>query len=177
MKKQFFIFISLLFSGLCAAQTETLDGKWEGVITLDTSGFQQVQVINFTVQLRQSGKAAWGIYTRGNDTVRKIAECTGKLIIRLKDENEIIRIYQDGVEANRIAYDLCMYMNFLDAVYLRNDDNEELLQGRWFGDTGNKAGVDGAAGRFYLKKIKTSTDIDVDKYFPRLARIIRRYNR
>lgn len=177
MKKSFFILISLLFSGWCAAQTETLDGKWEGVITLDTSSFQQVQVLSFTVQLRQSGKAAWGIYTRGNDTVRQTSECTGKLIIRLKDENEIIRIYQDGVEANRIAYDLCMYMNFLDAVYLRGDDNEELLQGRWFGNMGNKGGVDGTAGRFYLKKIKTSTDTDVDKYFPNLAKLIRRFNR
>ena len=177
MKKYFFSFISLLLSGWCTAQTETLEGKWEGVITLDTSSFQQVQVINFTVQLRQSGKAVWGIYSRGDDTVKHTSECTGKLTIRLKDENEIIRIYQEDVETNNIPYSLCTFMNFLDAVYLKNDEKEELLQGRWFGDTGSMRGVDGAIGRFYLKKVKTSADIDVDKYFPRLTRLIRRFNK
>ena len=174
MKRQilFFLLLPVCFCGL--AQTENLEGKWKGYITLDTSGFQQV--IEFGVQFRQSGKAVWGIYIRGGDTVFNSADCTGKLIARLDDkDNSVITIYQDGVESNHIPLAMCSYLNILEAIYSK-EEGVEFLKGRWFSEPGSRLGLEGAAGRFRFEKVSPVPDIEVDKYFPNLSRLIKKFN-
>ena len=175
MKKQIFFFLLSLISFCSWAQSPNLEGKWKGVITLDTG--QIHQEIAFSVQFRQSGNAVWGIYARGKNAVINSADCTGRLTAGLNDKkNSIIQIFQDGVEGNKIPLDLCFYMNFLEAEY-SNAENTEHLKGRWFGNFIDKRyGADRASGTFQLEKVSAVTDIEVDKYFPNLARLIKKFN-
>ena len=178
MKKQILFSILSLISFCSVAQTQNLEGKWKGVLTLDTGQSRQThQEIEFIVQFRQSGNAVWGIYVRGNNTGKKTADCTGRLTAGINNKKDsTIQIFQDGIEANKIPLDLCFYMNFLEADYSKNE-NTEYLKGRWFGNPIlKKYGSDAASGTFQLEKISPVTDIEVDKYFPNLARLIRRYN-
>ncbi len=178
MKKQILSFLLPLISFCSLAQTQNLEGKWEGVMTLDTSQNRQYhQEIAFSVQFRQSGNAVWGIYERGKKAVINSADCTGRLTAGLDDKrNSTIVIFQDGIEGNKIPLDLCFYMNFLEADYSK-DENTEHLKGRWFGNPiAKRFGSDMASGTFQLKKISPVADMEVDKYFPNLARLIKKYN-
>ena len=178
MKKQILFFLLPLISFCSLAQTQNLEGKWKGVMTLDTSqNRQSQQEIAFSVQFRQSGNAVWGIYERGKNAVINSADCTGRLTAGLNDKkNSTIIIFQDGIEANKIPLDLCFYMNFLEADYSK-DENTEHLKGRWFGNPiAKRFGSDVASGTFHLEKISPVTDMEVDKYFPNLARLIKKFN-
>jgi hypothetical protein len=119
----------------------------------------------------------WGIYARGMDTVINSADCTGRLTAGLSNKRgSTIQIFQDGIEENKIPLDLCFYMNFLEADYSK-DENTEHLKGRWFGSPiAKRFGSDVASGTFQLKKISPVTDMEVDKYFPNLARLIKKLN-
>ncbi|MEK7225008.1 MAG: hypothetical protein AAB221_04925, partial [Bacteroidota bacterium] len=165
-----------LISFCSFAQTQNLEGKWKGVITMDTSGYYK-QVITFSVQFRQSGNAIWGIYVKGNDPVKNTADCTGRLTAGLNNKNgSVIKIFQDGIEKNNIPLDLCLYMNFLEADYSK-EENAEYLKGKWFGNPNyRRYGVDRASGSFQLEKTSPVVDIEVDKYFPNLARLIKEFN-
>ena len=178
MKKQILFSLLPLISFCSLAQTPNLEGKWKGVITLDTSqNRQNHEEIAFVVQFRQSGNAVWGIYTRGKNAVINSADCAGRLTAGLDNKsNSTIEIFQDGVEGNKIPLDLCFYMNFLEADYSK-DENTEHLKGRWFGNPiAKRFGSDIASGTFQLEKISPVTDIEVDKYFPNLARLIKKFN-
>ena len=178
MKKQILFSLLSLISFCSLAQTQNLEGKWKGVITLDTGqNRQNHQEIAFSVQFRQSGNAVWGIYARGRDALINSADCTGRLTAGLNNKRDsTIQIFQDGIEGNKIPLDLCFYMNFLEADYSK-DGNTEHLKGRWFGNPIVKRyGSDAASGTFQLEKISPVTDIEVDKYFPNLARLIKKFN-
>jgi hypothetical protein len=175
MKKQT-LFILQQIICLCGfTQTQNLEGKWKGVLTLDT-GLTHQEIV-FNVQFRQSGNAVWGIYVRGKNTDIKSADCIGRLTAGIKNKTDsTIQIFQDGIEENKIPLDMCVYINFLEAYYSKNE-NTEYLKGRWFGNFINKRfGFDVPSGTFQLEKINLVTDIDVDKYFPNLARLIRKFN-
>jgi hypothetical protein len=175
MKRQILLFLLLLTSLFSFAQTQNLEGKWKGVLTLDTG--QIHQEIAFSIQFRQSGNAVWGIYVRGKNVLINSADCTGRLTAGLDDKNNsTIKIFQDGIEGNNIPLDMCSFMNFLEADYSK-DENTEYLKGRWFGNSINKRfGFDFASGTFRLEKVSPVTDIEVDKYFPNLARLIKKFN-
>jgi hypothetical protein len=178
MKRQIFFFLLFLISYCSLAQTQILEGKWKGIITLDTGQSRQNhQEIEFNIQFRQSGNAVWGIYTRGKNAVINSADCTGRLTASLGDKrNSTIQIFQDGIEENKIPLDLCFYLNFLEADY-SIDENAEHLKGRWFGNPiAKRFGSDVPSGIFQLEKISPVTDIDVDKFFPNLARLIKKFN-
>ncbi len=175
MKRQIlFLLLSLIcFSSL--SQTQNLEGKWTGVLTIDTG--QIHQETTFSVQFRQSGNAVWGIYVRGNETGINRADCTGRLTTGLHSKSgSSIIIFQDGIEENKIPLDLCLYLNFMEAEY-SIEENTAFLKGRWFGQPIDKRyGSDRASGTFRLEKVNPVADIDVDKYFPNLARLIRKFN-
>jgi hypothetical protein len=175
MKKQTLFFLLQIISFYCFAQTQNLEGKWKGVITLDTG--QTHLEMAFSVQFRQSGNAVWGIYVKGNDIGMNTPDCTGRLITGLNNKSgSSINIFQDGIEENNIPLDLCQYLNFLEADYSK-DENTEHLKGRWFGNSiARRYGTDVASGSFHLEKVSPVADIDVDKYFPNLARLIKKFN-
>jgi hypothetical protein len=177
--KQQILFFLLLFISLCGlAQHQNLEGKWKGVLTLDTGQNRQArQEIEFSIQFRQSGNAVWGIYVRGKNADIYSADCTGRLTAGLgNNRDSTIQIFQDGIEENKIPLDLCSYMNFLEADYSK-DENTEHLKGRWFGNPiARRYGSDVASGTFKLEKISPVADIEVDKYFPNLARLIKKFN-
>jgi hypothetical protein len=159
------------------AQPQNLEGKWKGIITLDTGQIHRViEVIAFSVQFRQSGNAVWGIYVKGNEGI-KAADCTGRLTAGLNSKSgSAINIFQDGIEENNIPLDLCFYLNFLEADYSK-DENAEYLKGRWFGNPiAKRYGSDMASGTFQLEKISPVADMEVDKHFPNLARLIKKFN-
>ena len=179
MKKQVLFFLLSLISLCSFAQTQNLEGKWKGVLTLDTGQNRQThQEIAFSIQFRQSGNAVWGIYARGKDALINSADCTGRLTAGINNKRDsTIQIFQDGIEGNKIPLDMCFYMNFLEADYSK-DENTEHLKGRWFGNPiAKRYGSDVASGTFQLEKVSPVTDIDVDKYFPNLARLIKKFNR
>jgi hypothetical protein len=175
MKRQTLFFLLLLISFCSVAQIPNLEGKWKGVITLDTG--QNHQIIKFTVQFRQSGNAVWGIYSRGKDAQINSADCTGRLTAGINNKRDsTIQIFQDGIEGNKIPLDMCFYLNFLEADYSK-DENTEHLKGRWFGNPiAKRYGSDMASGTFQLEKISPVADMEVDKYFPNLARLIKKFN-
>jgi hypothetical protein len=175
MKKQILFSLLSLISFCSLAQTQNLEGKWKGVLTLDTG--QNHQEIEFSVQFRQSGNAVWGIYARGKDALINSADCTGRLTAGINNKRDsTIQIFQDGIEGNKIPLDMCFYLNFLEADYSK-DENTEHLKGRWFGNPiAKRYGSDMASGTFQLEKISPVTDIEVDKYFPNLARLIKKFN-
>jgi hypothetical protein len=178
MKRQILFFLLQLISFCSLAQTQNLEGTWKGVLTLDTGqNRQNHQEVEFSVRFRQSGNAVWGIYMRGMNAGINSADCTGRLIAGLGEKrNSTIQIFQDGIEGNKIPLDLCFYMNFLEAEYSK-DENTEHLKGRWFGNPiAKRFGSDVASGTFQLEKISSVADIEVDNYFPNLARLIKRYN-
>lgn len=167
----------LLLSSYCGfAQNENLTGKWSGIITIDVD--QAIpRTIYFNLQIKQSGKAVWGIYTTGEDsTFISSTCCTGKLTSKLSSgKNSIIGFFQDGIVENKIPLDICSSLNYIQASY-SGDGKDEFLKGKWYSIYNNKLAVDGAAGRFVLEKLSTETDINIDQYFPRLPELIKKFN-
>ena len=175
MKKLILIFllVSICFYGL--SQNINFEGEWKGTITLDTN--QNRQAMEFSIRFRQSGSAVWGIFVKGMDTRKKNADCVGRFAFSLNNQNNSgIKIFNDGIEKNNIPLDLCLYMNSLEAEYSKNESAEH-LEGVWFGNpTIIRYGLAAPSGIFKLEKINTVADIEVDKYFPRLTKLIKKFN-
>jgi hypothetical protein len=175
MKRNFLSLVLLFVTLAAVSQNETIAGKWAGTMTLNT--LQPERIISFTVYFKQEGNAIWGIYANGDYSTLDSCDCAGKLTARLsKNNNSPILVYQDGIiEHNKIPLDLCTALNFFRAYYTKEGE-EEFLKGKWFEVPENGWAFDGASGSFVLKKVNTNTDFDVDKYFPRLAQLIQKFN-
>jgi hypothetical protein len=179
MKKKILFFLLLLISCCSFAQTENIAGKWEGVLVINTSpfnNFKSERVLNFTVQLNQNENVVWGVYSNGESVAFDSCECAGKLTSKLsKKSNSSIMIYYDGVVShNKIPVDICNSLHYLQANYTKEGE-EEFLTGKWYTSQPNGLADDGASGSFILQRINTVADIDVDQYFPRLAQLIKRF--
>jgi hypothetical protein len=174
MKKQTLIFGFLLtfFTGF--AQTENIAGIWEGSLTINT--LQPLRIINFSIQLKQSGTAVWGIYTYGDGISLDSCDCAGKFTSRLsKKDNPVMLMFQDGVIAhNYIPVELCTSLNFLQVYYSKTGE-DEFLKGKWFESPLNNLAPDGASGSFVLQKVTGTKDIDIDKYFPKLEQLKKKF--
>ncbi len=169
------LFILLLLGAASVgahAQQPNIQGKWKGTIVICTTDVKQQQPIE--VQFRQSGRAVWGIYSRGADTAGKGADCAGRLIARMPaKQSDYISIYNDGVETNAIELPFCQYINVLDATYI-TQDGKEYLTGIFHSSAGFQ--YNPPAGTFLLEKIAVTGTKDVDSHFPKLAKLISNFN-
>lgn len=175
MKKLISFFLLLSIYNCVVAQNINLEGEWKGTYTLDTN--QNRQVLDFSIKFRQSGNAVWGIFVRGKETGKNKADCVGRFTFGLNSQNNSgIIIYNDGIEKNNILLSECFYMNSLEADYSKKV-NAELLEGVWFGNpSASRYGLAVPSGTFKLEKINAVADIEIDNYFPKLAKLIRKFN-
>lgn len=176
MKKQF-VFLLLLFCSFPGiAQTKDLTGEWVGIMSVDIGRTQQNVFVNFSLQIKQSGQALWGIYTGGNKLATDSCDCAGKITSRMSREPGVpVIFYQEGIVHHTIPEDLCINLNMLNLTY-STEDSLEILKGRWYMMMSNPAAVEGAAGVLVLAKVANKPSVDVDAYFPRLQALIRRFN-
>jgi hypothetical protein len=177
MKKQT-LFILLQIICLCGfTQAQNLEGKWKGVLTIDTgsTGFNK-RSFEFNIQLKQTGRAVWGIYVRGSDTTVKNADCMGRLTAGLVDKKDsAFTLFNDGTESGNLGFDVCNIFYSMQAAYSK-DEQGEYLSGKWFISGIIKYDFTLPAGKFVLEKVSPEPDINVDKYFPDLTRLIRKFN-
>ena len=170
MKRLLPVLLLSTFSFFSSAQTDSLQGKWQGIISSNLYGEHKLYK-EVTVYFKQSGKALWGVYLKYTDTVTGEIECIGRLTAKIYSApNCPIDIYNDGTEKYNSIQDLCNF-NYLSAEYLKRDD-ETFLRGKWYvgGDFLGRPGV------FIIQKISNEVDFNVDSYFPNLARLIRNFN-
>ncbi len=176
MKKSLLICYFTLLAGLLKAQTPDLSGEWVGVMSVDVNRTQQNVFVNFSLQIKQSGQAIWGIYTGGNKLSTDSCDCAGRLTSRVSREKGVpVIFYQDGIVHHTIPEDYCMYFNMLNLSYSM-EDSLEILKGRWHTVLSNPTAVEGAAGVLVLAKVADQPSVDVDQYFPRLQALIRKFN-
>lgn len=176
MKKSLLLCFCTLLAGLLKAQTPDLSGEWVGVMSIDINRTQQNVFVNFSLQIKQSGQAIWGIYTGGNKLSTDSCDCAGRLTSRMSREKGMpVIFYQDGIVHHTIAEDLCMNFNMLNLNY-SVEDSLEILKGKWFTVASNPSAVEGAAGVLVLAKVADQPSVDVDHYFPRLQALIKRFN-
>jgi len=145
-------------------------------MSIDINRTQQNVFVNFSLQIKQSGQAIWGIYTGGNKLSTDSCDCAGRLTSRMSREKDMpVIFYQDGIVHHTIAEDLCMNFNMLNLNY-SVEDSLEILKGKWFTVASNPTAVEGAAGVLVLAKVADQPSVDVDHYFPRLQALIRKFN-
>jgi hypothetical protein len=177
MKRQIFFFLLLLTSFFSFAQIQNFEGKWKGIITIDTgsTAFYQ-RSFEFNVQLKQTGRAVWGIYMRGTDSTVKNADCMGRLTAALTDEKKpAFTLLNDGTESGNLTFQMCNFFYSMQAEYSKDGQGEH-LSGKWFSTDIIKYDYSLPAGRFVLEKVSSVPDTNIDKYFPNLARLIRKLN-
>ncbi len=176
MKKSLLLCFFALLTSLLKAQTPDLSGEWVGIMSIDINRTQQNVFVNFSLQIKQSGQAIWGIYTGGNKLSTDSCDCAGRLTSRMSREKDMpVIFYQDGIVHHTIAEDLCMNFNMLNLNY-SVEDSLEILKGKWFTVASNPTAVEGAAGVLVLAKVADQPSVDVDHYFPRLQALIRKFN-
>jgi hypothetical protein len=177
MKKQT-LFILLQIICLCSfTQAQNLEGKWKGVLIIGTgsTGFYE-RSFEFSIQLKQAGRAVWGIYVRGSDTTVKNGDCMGRLTAGLADKKDsAFTIFNDGTESGNLGFDVCNLFYSMQAEYSKNEQGE-YLSGKWFIMAVIKEDLSLPAGKFVLEKVSSEPDINVDIYFPNLARLKRKFN-
>jgi hypothetical protein len=174
MKRQILLFLLQIFWFYGLSQAQNLEGKWKGVLTIDTGNFRRE--FQFSIQLKQTGRAVWGIYVRGADITVKNADCIGRLTAGLTDkENSGFTLFNDGTESGNMTFEMCQFFYSMQAEYFK-DGQGEYLNGKWFGTYSNRHGYSLPEGIFKLEKVSPVPDIDVDKYFPGLARLIKKFN-
>jgi hypothetical protein len=159
------------------AKAQNLEGKWKGILTIDTGSTAFFKrSFEFSIQLKQTGKAVWGIYVRGTDTSVKHADCMGRLTAGLADNRDsAFTLFNDGTESGYMTDEMCQFLYYMQAEYFK-DEQGEYLSGKWFGTYSSRFGNSSPGGIFYLEKVSPVPDTNVDKYFPDLAKLIRRFN-
>ena len=194
MRSKILFCLSCLFSMAVSAQDNYLAGTWKGTMAIGYNS--PIFTVDISIRIKQDGRLVWGIYTIGNHTTIDSCNCGGKLTTQLnKKNNFLINLYQNGIIHNGVTLDSCSSLNYFQASYSK-DGNEEILKGRWFanptyineGTSGfinlgssvnpvraimpinpivynNDGPYDGSGGRIVLKKISTTIDIDIDHYF------------
>lgn len=176
MKKSISLLSFLLVSLMGYSQSTDLSGEWVGIMSIDVNRTQQNVFVNFSLQIKQSGQAIWGIYTGGNKLSTDSCDCAGRLTSRMSKEKGVpVIFYQDGIVHHTIAEDLCMNFNMLNLNY-SVEDSLEILKGKWFMVASNPTALEGAAGVLVLAKVADQPSVDVDHYFPRLQALIRKFN-
>lgn len=173
MKRLLPLLLLTILSFASSAQTDSLQGKWRGIIASGVFGGQNKLYKEFTVYFKQSGKALWGIYMKNIDSTTGETECTGRLTAKLHpDKSCPIEIYNNGTEKYSSTLEMCNFLHFLNAEYVKQE-NGTFLHGKWYSGS-DTFGV--GSGVFIIQKVSNEVDINVDGYFPNLARLIRNFN-
>jgi hypothetical protein len=176
MKKILLLFLSVLLSFIGYTQSPDLTGEWAGVMSVDINRVQRNVFVNFSLQIKQSGQAIWGIYTGGDKLSTDSCDCAGMITSRVSREPGVpVMFYQEGIVHHKIPEDLCLNLNMLNLTY-SVEDSLEILKGKWYTVVSNPISPDGAAGVLVLAKVADKPSVDVDHYFPRLQALIRRFN-
>ena len=173
MKRLLPVLLLTMFSYFSSAQFDSLQGKWQGIIASGIYSGSNKLYKEFTIYFKQSGKALWGVYMKNIDTITGETECTGRLTAKIhSDPNCPIEIYNNGTEQYSSTLEMCNVLHFLSAEYVKQE-NGTFLHGKWY------SGFDSflaGSGVFIIQKISNEVDINVDSYFPNLARLIRNFN-
>ena len=172
MKRLLPVLLLSTISFFSSAQTDSLQGKWQGIIASGLYGEHKLYK-EFTVYFKQSGNALWGIYMKNIDTTTGETECTGRLTTKLHtDKNCPIEIYNNGTEQYSSTLEMCNSLHFLSAEFVKQESGS-FLHGKWYSGS-DTFGV--GSGVFIVQKVSNEIDINVDSYFPNLARLIRNFN-
>lgn len=169
--------LSLLSIGLFISFglfAQNFAGTWIGVWNDDMSNPRSP--VRFSMQLQQAGRAVWGIYTTGESYTIEHAQCACRINAQMgKKDKSFADLYKDGVISSQIAETTCDFVVNLETNYLEKE-GKKYLTGKWFGNTPSSRRSDGASGDFTVVKVSDSLNIDVNKYFPKLDKLIEKAN-
>jgi hypothetical protein len=150
---------------------------WVGVLRSDMP--KNSRYYKLFLQLNQSGKAVWGIYTSGdNDSASDItkANCACKVSSINGSRKDGIQLYRDKVIAHTIPLSTC---EALVSFSLRQSNNHDTiyLKGTWTGIYRSAFRKDDASGEISLIKISDSQSEYINQYFPDLEKWIENVNK
>ncbi len=172
--KYFLIFIFLTMT--CIGYSQDLTGSW----SVKYTSYQRnvTKYYNASIYLSQKGKAVWGVFANGNKLSIDSAVCSCTIQGKVgKDKDAIyFKMYKDDVITYQATEDVCQFLNYFEFGYEKRADGEYLV-GKWFGSTSNRFLADGSAGNILLKKMAATPVFDVDRYFPKLPKMIEKMNR
>lgn len=162
----------LLISASVTAQEYA--GTWIG--NFNTYSANSRRTFHFSLQLQQEGRAVWGVYTTGDNMKFDKADCVCRVSGQLGKNNKIsITLNKDGVIQGTMSEEACDQVNYLEAKF-EEKDNKITLSGSWFGNSSNVALAGGASGTFSSQKVSDTAIADVNKYFPKLKKMIEKAN-
>jgi hypothetical protein len=164
MKKLLLLSASSLLALVSFSQD--LTGTWDGVF-YDQRNPEKLQVFYIFLEIKQAGKAVWGVYdvTTAYNMNTEGCLCSVNAVLPNKS-NSTVALYKDHVVNAQISgqmFSYCNYLSKLDARFIIQD-SVEYLTGRWYGDR--------LGGSFVLQHVKPNTYRDVDTYFPNLKKMI-----
>lgn len=168
------IIIRMFISNILCKQCSGFSGTWRGEMTSDMSRPRRTFI--FYIHLGQEGRSVWGVYSSGRIPKIDSVDCVCRVEGQLDKRNGVvIKLYKDKVINNRISYQGCDFIRYLEFEY-NKEVNEEILRGKWYGILSNNSRPDYAGGSMILRKITPKTIINVEQYFPDLPLIIKKNN-
>ena len=168
------LFLCFLFIQYCAVNAQNLTGKWEGYIF--TSLKDRVSKSHLFFELKQQQRAVWGIYNKTSSRNNSKTGCLCSVsAILSKKQDSYFDIYKEKVEeiGSNYTFQGCDFINRL-AVHYVIVDSIEYLVGKWYTAQKALALSDGSEGVFILKHVGTETARNIDSYFPKLEKFIRK---
>jgi hypothetical protein len=168
--------ISVLFI-TASAFAQDYSGLWVGLLRSDMP--KNSHHYKLFLQLNQSGKAVWGVYTSGNDDsasdIMK-ANCACRVSSINGSRKEGIQLYRDKVIAHTISLSTC---EALVSFSLRQSNNHDtiFLKGTWTGIYRSAFRKDDASGEVSLIKISDASSAYINQYFPDLEKWIKKVNK
>ena len=168
------LLVGCLLAIYFVSMAQNFSGTWRGEMVSNMSKPQRTFI--FYLHLGQSGKVVWGVYSSGRnpkiDSVDCICRVNGQLD---KKDLVVIKMYKDQLINNRISYQSCDFLNYLEFEYAKVG-REEVLRGKWYGKASNNLRPDYAGGNIILRKINPKTIIDIEQYYPDLPLVIKKNN-
>ena len=175
MKKLSILFLLIFSTSYGHAQNIT--GTWQGYFTsnhvVGRTGLGYIRKFYFTVQLKQSYKAVWGVYNTTDSSNLSVGCFCSISGVLPKKQTSFFELYTGGVIGHdpKISVGICAAVNRLSFHYVIIDSNEYLI-GKWY--TGETAAVlnNGSSGTFILQHISLVNKNNVDSYFPKLDKLL-----
>ncbi len=158
-----------------SATAQNYSGTWVGLFNTYTTASIR-RSFHFYMHLQQAGRAVWGVYTTGESSELKKADCTCRVSGQVSKSNKAsITLNKDGIISTTISDELCDNVNYFEVKFVEKD-NHTYLAGNWFGNSTNVTLAGGASGNFSIVKVSDTVDIDVNSYFPKLNKLIEKAN-
>jgi hypothetical protein len=170
------ILLLFILSAVSCAIAQDYSGLWVGVLRSDMG--KQSQHYKFFIQLNQSGKAVWGVYTSGSgDSASDIhkANCACR-VSSINGNKKEIHLYRDNVIAHSIPLSTCEALVFF-SLQQANLHDTIFLKGTWTGVYRSIYRKDEASGEISLVKISDVQSEYINQYFPDLEKWIKKVNK